>query len=220
LSPSETNTDELFLANLRLFNDVLAASPLAGHCHLAGGMLLGMARSGHPLPGDLDVDVFFFQERLRDLPKTVSLLTAAGFEPKYRLYANDGELAEYSLVKDGAKFEFFSFRRLGGGLLQYFVFTFGRNGEQFDKRYLDIEHAPVRFLDREWLVPVDTDAALAFMYGDWRTPDPEWNWCNDPKIVKREPWRYDWCRCHTSDWSPVALLCNAERWIRRSFRGR
>jgi len=219
LSPSQTK-DELFLENLGLFNDVLAASPLAGHCHLIGGMLLGMVRDGRPLPGDLDVDVFFLQERLGDLPKTVSLLTAAGFEPKGRLYANDGGLVEYTLAKDGAKFEFFCCRRLGGGLLQYFVFTFGRNGEQLEKRYLDVEHVPVPFLDREWLVPVDTDAALSFMYGDWRTPDPDWSWCNDPKIVSRERWRYDWCRTHTSDWSRVAILCNVERWIRRSLRAR
>ncbi len=44
-----------------------------------------------------------------------------------------------------------------------------------------------RFLGREWLKLADHEAQLEELSGDWRTPDPDWDYRDDPSIVARLP---------------------------------
>jgi hypothetical protein len=44
------------------------------------------------------------------------------------------------------------------------------------------------FLGRYWLKPADHEAELTAIYGDWRTPDPDYDYMRGPAIIERRPW--------------------------------
>ena len=44
------------------------------------------------------------------------------------------------------------------------------------------------FLGRTWLRPRDPAAELEALYGDWRTPRPDWDYHANPSIVERRSW--------------------------------
>ena len=46
----------------------------------------------------------------------------------------------------------------------------------------------VRHVGRTWLKARDHDAELTANYGDWRTPEPGWDYMRGPAIVRRFPW--------------------------------
>src|SRR5689334_979466 len=99
---------ERFEDDLRLFNDVLAASPLADRYWVWGGLLLGWAREGRVMPHDIG-DADFCYDAVDDqlLDRTEPMLVAAGFKRWYFFRNNAGELTERVFVRNGSKFEFF-----------------------------------------------------------------------------------------------------------------
>jgi len=197
---------ETFVLNLQRLNDALAASPLAGKYHLFGGLLLGMVREGRPLAHDLDADFFYREEHQAEMDAAIPHLVRAGLGKKRRYYANDGRLCEYIFERDGATFDFICFRPAGDDLLRYTIFTGGKQPLQIEKQYPDCSHEWETFLDRRWLVPRDRDAVLTFLYGDWRTPDPTWNYADEPGVISREPWRFKWRREWRHPWSWRTIL--------------
>ena len=46
----------------------------------------------------------------------------------------------------------------------------------------------VTFLERTWLKTRDYDAELTALYGDWRVPEPGWDYLSGPAIVESGPW--------------------------------
>jgi hypothetical protein len=180
-----------FVANLQLLNDTLATSPLADRYWVCGGLLLGWARDGRPLAHDCaDADFGIHRADLEHFKAAANALTAAGFAPLYVHRNNHGDVTEYTFWRDGAKFEFFVMDPAGTNL-QYYVFGAGDRGEGPVQAVCAIASqplAPFGFLDRTWRKPVDHDAELTQMYGDWRVPDSDWNYMDDRAIVSRTAW--------------------------------
>ena len=56
---------------------------------------------------------------------------------------------------------------------------------------------PIEFLDRVWLKSEDHELELEHEYGDWRSPDPDWDYMRAHNIIGRAPWNpeaYDFLR--------------------------
>jgi hypothetical protein len=179
----------LFPRDLRRLNDVLADTPLAGRYWVWGGVLLGWARDGRLLD-DADADFAIRSEDSDAFDAAVPALERAGFKRIFRFRNNAGEITEYSFLRHGAKFDFFFLSPCGdGGERRYF--TYGETPDgwvELEGRHPDQPLEKFRFLRRDWLKLKDHDEALTGSYGDWRTPDPEWDYTDDLRIVKREPW--------------------------------
>ena len=46
----------------------------------------------------------------------------------------------------------------------------------------------VTLIGRRWLKVRDHDAELTANYGDWRTPNPDWDYLDSPSIVETRRW--------------------------------
>ncbi|MBV8896025.1 MAG: LicD family protein [Acidobacteriaceae bacterium] len=178
--------------NLLLLNDVLAGSPVGGRYWVIGGLLIGWAREGRILPHDArDADFGFLLDHSPHMEASLPSLINAGFQPLYRYTNNDGNVVEYSLAKDGARFDFFA-HEPGGGYLRYWVFS---GNVQVTSQSAAYGLAPMEFLGRAWLKPDDHDQYLQSIYGDWMEPNPAYNCMKDDlSIVDRRPWHgsYSW----------------------------
>lgn len=175
-------------ASLQLMNDVLAHSPIAGRYWVNGGMLLGWAREGALLGHDChDVDFFYRADDTDRLEASFPLLEEAGFQLALRFPSAYGDATEYSFRRDGAKFEFFR-AELVAEQLRYWNYGFGDTPVANEARIPAQALESFYFLERAWLKARDHDAELSAMYGDWRTPDPNYNYLHSPAIVASHPW--------------------------------
>ncbi|MBM4440617.1 MAG: LicD family protein [Candidatus Rokubacteria bacterium] len=180
-----------FEQNLVRLHDVLARSPLAGRYWVIGGLLIGWAREGRALDHDLrDADFALLADDHEAFLAAVPALAAAGFEPAYRYLANDGDVVEYKLLKDGANFDFFLHDR-PGARLRYRYFCFPATGAVEMTGEIEAHGlSTMSLLDRTWLKPDDHDAYLTALYGDWRVPRPDFsNLTEDRSVTSRRPWR-------------------------------
>jgi hypothetical protein len=129
----------------------------------------------------------------QDMPRFASAVPAlikAGFAPSLRCITNDGRATEYSFLRDSAKFEFFVLESVDGHL-RYYDFGTGPP-TQAVASIAEQALVPFEFVGRTWLKHADHEAELTAMYGDWRTPDPDWWWMDDVAIVERTEWtRHD-----------------------------
>jgi hypothetical protein len=186
-------TRRQMVRHLRLVNDVLARTPMAGRYWIFGGALLGYVREGNLLLHDsVDADFAFLAEDLGRLEACLPRLVDAGFRPRYRYPGIEGDAFEWSLERGDAKVEFFRHDVVGDNFRYY---TCGHRawGEPSGHVYnvYEIPAQPLeefRFLGRTWLRPRDPERQLTAMYGDWRTPNPGWDYMRGPNIVETHPW--------------------------------
>jgi len=47
----------------------------------------------------------------------------------------------------------------------------------------------MEFLERTWLKPADHEVFLTAIYGDWRTPNPDYDYVEDEKSIIA---KYEW----------------------------
>jgi hypothetical protein len=189
-------------SNMVALHDALAQTPLAGRYWVWGGALLGWAREGRLLAHDNDADFALFREDLPAFRAGWAALAAAGFDLGIIFVNNDGQATEFVFYKDHLRFEFFIFDRDGSGI-RYWLFYPPGKLEMLGRLPWDgVE--PLNFLGRTWLKPRDHEAHLAAMYGDWRTPEPGYDYVTDEKSIVA---RYRWQR------EPV---WDTEAWLRES----
>jgi hypothetical protein len=173
--------------NLVRLYDALAESRLAGRYWVWGGMLLGWAREGRLLKNDTDAD---FAVSRRDVPHfrdSVPLLESAGFRLNRAFVNNQGALTEYIFLRNYLKFEFFVVDDNQDGA-DYWVYYPPEKLEMFG-RTPPVTLSPMQFLGRTWLKPADHEGHLTSVYGDWRTPRPDYWYVRDEKsIVSRHTW--------------------------------
>ena len=182
-----------FVPDLQRLHDVLEETELSGHYWIRAGVLLGWAREGTLLAHDRDADFGVLAEDLPRLMNAIPGLRQAGFQPLMRFRNNEGQVAELTFIRHGAKFEFFILEPIGDQL-RYFVFGWPPDHlVQIEKRLPVQDLVPFDFLDRRWLRPDDFELELRSMYGDWRTPTRDWNYLRDARNeVDRQPWvEYD-----------------------------
>jgi hypothetical protein len=175
--------------DLQVLNDTLARSPIAGRYWLFGGLVLGWARERAVLGHDaVDADFAFFAEDEPLLQASFEHLYAAGFSPLYRFPGAGRPTTEYSFRKDHRKFEFFRINVVGDRF-HFHNYGVGPTGPVTNVCALPAQPLEeIRFLERTWLKVRDHDAELTANYGDWRTPDPDWNYLESPSIVETTRW--------------------------------
>jgi hypothetical protein len=180
----------LFERDLRLLNDVLADSPLAGHYWVWGGMLLGWAREGRLLPHDTgDADFGFAAQDAALFDQAEAQLLAAGFTRGFRFHSRAGVCTERVVVRHGFKFEFFRMDAVDPRTYAFHVYGLGRTGPVEVVGHLPVEELePFDFLGRTWMKPRDHDLLLRTCYGDWHTPDASWEWFDDLSLVSARAW--------------------------------
>jgi hypothetical protein len=198
LRPLRTPSRALFARDLRRLNDVLSATELAGRYWVFGGLLLGWAREGSVLGYDsADADFAIRREDFDRLCASVPALERAGFRRLFRFANNAGEVTELTFMRRGAQFEFFSLTPTGG-TFRYFMYGFDKTGAV----EVEVEEplqalAPFEFVGRTWLKPADHDLELSATYGNWRAPNPDWWYLDQPNVVERRQWQnsdYIWHR--------------------------
>ena len=181
---------EAMAADLRLLNDVLATTPLSGRYWLFGGLVLAWAREGALMPHDvLDADFAVLAEDMPLLESVFPALIAAGFAPLHRFPGSTGPATEYSFSRGPRKFEFFRIDPAGDRFRFHNYAQHGARGPVMNVCELPAQpREQIVFLDRTWLKVVDHDAELTANYGNWRTPNPDWDYLDSPSIVATEPW--------------------------------
>jgi hypothetical protein len=188
MSTAEERRDRM-AAHLRDLNDVLLRTPLAGRTWMFGGLLLGWVREGGLMLHDTsDADFALLADDADRLEASFEALAEAGFKHIHRFPGIAGEATEHSFHRADAKFDFFLLH-LRSDRFAYCNYGHGPGGPV--KNRCEIPAQPleeIRFLGRTWLKVADHDAELTALYGDWRTPNPSWNYMHGPAIVAREPW--------------------------------
>lgn len=186
--------DESYLKQqqrMRRLHDLLARTPMADRFWLSGGALLGWAREGRLLTHDaLDVDFHYLADDADRFAATLPILVDAGFRI-YRRFPSvrpDVEAREWALREGDAHFDFFRIDDCGDHLRSY---SWGWDQGRTIENELSLPRQPLEdfsFLGRRWLKPVDHDAELTALYGDWRTPDRNFKYMHSHAIVQRRPW--------------------------------
>ena len=169
---------DVALENLVLAREVFVS--VGVRYFLMHSTLLGLTRNGGFIEWDPDMDIGVFAEDF----------TRATFVRYIFVMRNMG----------------FSLQFLGGQWGKYFQACWSRNGVQFDipfyyrrddKRVtfsfdpheviefsfpapLLEELVPVAFGGESFMAPKDKEAVLAYEYGDWQVPKPDWDWRTDP----------------------------------------
>jgi hypothetical protein len=186
-------TRQQMIGYLRSINDVLARTPMAGRYWIFGGVLLGYVREHNLLLHDsIDADFAFLAEDLERLEACIPTLIRAGFQPLYRFPGIEGDAFEWSFRRGEAKLEFFRHDVVGDSF-RYHACGHRDWGAPVGHVY-NVYEIPAqaleefRFLERTWLKPRDPERQLTAMYGDWRTPNADWDYMRGPNIVETHAW--------------------------------
>jgi hypothetical protein len=180
---------EHFLPDLLSLHDVLESTPLAGRYWVWAGVLLGWAREGQLLPHDRDADFGVMAEDLDLVTQLVPTLREAGFEPLHKFRNNEGRDRILAFTRHGARFEFYAFDR-AGDKLRYQLFGWPPDRlVELEAELPDQELVPFEFLGRTWLRHADYELELRSIYGDWQTPQRDFDYLEDElSTVDRRPW--------------------------------
>lgn len=179
----------VFVRDLQVLNDVLSRTACADRYWVWSGLLLGWAREGRVLPHDLrDADFAYAQDDEPQIREGIEALVEAGFRRGFSLRNNSGAITEHTLIRHGARFEFFRMSPVASEWEYHIYGSDQRFPLQLTARLLRQRLEPFDFIGRRWLKPEDHERELSLMYGDWRTPDPSWNYLEQGDIVRREEW--------------------------------
>jgi hypothetical protein len=178
-----------FVPDLLALHDVLADTELAGRYWIWGGMLLGWAREGGLLAHDRDADFALFSVDLPRLLRAAPALRRAGFQPLHQFRNHKGQVTELTFSRHNAKFEFFAMEPVDG-MLQYYVYGWPPDHlVEVEGQVPNQELVPFEFLGRSWLRHADHERELECIYGDWRTPQLDWDYLQDDRsAVNHRPW--------------------------------
>ena len=179
----------VFVRDLQLLNDVLTRTPCADRYWVWSGLLLGWAREGRVLPHDRwDADFGYAEEDEELMLVGIETLIEAGFRRGFCHRDNAGAAAEYTLIRHGARFDFF---RMSPVASEWEYHVYGSEQwvpVQVTARLPRQPFVPFHFLERSWKKSADHDLELTALYGDWRTPDTKWSYLDSGGITKREEW--------------------------------
>jgi hypothetical protein len=178
------------MRDLERLHGVLEGSPLAGRYWLWGGVVLGWAREGRILVHDQkDVDIAYEAGDEDRFAASRPALVEAGFQPWFRYQSNEGVITETTFVRHGAKYEFWRMERVGEEL-EYHVYGCDLEGQPVQIRSR-VPWQPLECFDfagSQWLKTLDHDRELTILYGDWRTPDPAWDYVEQAGLLGRAVW--------------------------------
>lgn len=167
---------------LRRLHRALRGTPIDGRYWVWGGALIGWAREGRLLESDLhDVDFAYLDEDHDRFLDSLPALVRAGFHPARRFVDQQGRFVEHVLVRRRARFEFFRLDPVGDRWRYLLTLPGGETAATAEIPAQ--ERVPFRLVGRTWSKVADHDAELSAIYGDWRTPRPDWFYGDDHAIV-------------------------------------
>ncbi|MHB1509206.1 MAG: hypothetical protein ACYCST_00225 [Acidimicrobiales bacterium] len=186
---------------MRRLVGVLARSSLDGRWWLMGGVVIGLARTGHPLANDLqDIDVGYWEEDHQAMLDTVPLLVRARFVPMYLLSDNEGRTIMLRFRRDGVDIDFTCCRQQEATESWVTIHKGSCNS------YLEVEtgvrlqrKVPYRLSGVPVMAADDLGGYLDEQYPEWDALAGEfygrrWDYLRDcPAIVRVTPWagRYE-----------------------------
>jgi phosphorylcholine metabolism protein LicD len=172
---------------LRRLHDVLAQTGFHNRYWMAMGMLLGCIRDGEPMPGDPDADFGFLEKDLKRFRKAMGALQDKEFRLRPVSVNNDGTESKWAFRYQGVKYEFYLFRTVGSRLRWYYH---ARKPSIEVVNEIDAHNlSEIDLYGRRWLKPEDHEVYLEALYGDWRTPDPQYcYWKDCQATIIRRPW--------------------------------
>lgn len=175
------------ISGMHLLHEVLSDSPLCDRYWLCGGALLGYARNGGLIAYDSDVDFHYWQDDKDKFLASVPMLEAAGFKRRYYCTNTEGEVTMYKLAnKKGVGFDFFAAHKVDGNTRWW---HYGRKILKKSTPTLALCETPgceletFEFYGKQWLKPKNHEEYLGALYGDWRTPKPDYCWARDSKAI-------------------------------------
>jgi hypothetical protein len=175
-----------FVADLQLLNDALRDTELNGHYWVWSGLLLGWAREGAVLQHDcLDADFGVDDADFGLLVDAIPALLRAGFRCDRRFVNDAGQTTELTLLRHGARFEFFRMFPADGQLRYYMYNITLKEITQVEATLPGQEPVPFSFLDRTWSKHRDHELELRAIYGSWQVPDPSWSYLDTLDIGSR-----------------------------------
>lgn len=152
---------------------------------LEAGTLLLAYRDNKVDETDIDISVYDINKVIDNLDKFYE----KGFELYHQYDHPTGLATEISLLRNRIKLDIWTkeFRDGQGWWLSYNL----KDENPYIPHHVDEKHFKkldiLDIWDNKWNIPSDTEEFLAAVYGDWKTPNPNWEWWKDPKCID-----FDW----------------------------
>lgn len=177
---------KIVVHELRHLHDVLTRTALADRYWLWGGVILGWAREGRILAHDTaDVDFAYRASDTDRLRQAVPVLEAAGFRlQELGRNSKDDVVTHFSFIRSGIRFDFLGMFEVNK---RFHVFEY-HDGIQVTLELPILELEPIEMFGRQWRKVRDHETELTLLYGDWRTPKPDWDVLYDcPAVIEKVP---------------------------------
>lgn len=172
----------LTVGALRRLHRCLRGTPIDGRYWIWGGALIGWAREGGLLDSDLhDVDFAYLDADHERFLDSIPALVDAGFQPTRRFVDQRGRFVEHVVTRRRVRFEFFRLDPVGDRWRYVICMPDGETAATAEIPAQ--ERVPFRLVGRTWSKVADHDAELSAIYGDWRTPRPDWFYGDDHALV-------------------------------------
>ena len=159
---------------------------------LEGGTLLGIRREDRLLPWDNDLDISMMSDQLDRLDDFLAKLRQAGLRVRIRRF----EAGKPPFQQGKIRMIKVRNKRLFGLLKGKVTLDIFIKYRHEDKAYWMIagktKSVPFAFYDKmgrlefqgyAYSIPEDTDGYLTYRYGDWQTPQKDWDTARDDKAL-------------------------------------
>jgi len=159
---------------------------------LEGGTLLGIRREDRLLPWDNDVDVSMMIDQQPKLDLLYSLLKKSGFRVRTRRFKSSSQYfkkGDLRMIKIRERRFFGSLK--GSVCLDIFI-KYPKDNNCYWKISNKTKFVPIKFYSAfktisfkgiDYAIPELTDEYLSYRYGDWQTPQKDWNTHTDDKAI-------------------------------------
>lgn len=186
-SPSSLTVEKAFIHAINSLKD----TPMKDKFWLCGGALLGYAREGALLKHDNDIDFHYWSSDALLIEDTLKSLKIYGFKYCYNLKNSSGNITQHTIKYKNVKIDFFEAIKKDTNI-QWTCYTtkhWNRPARQFLNQIPSVELTAVEFYGVSILKPLDHDAYLTALYGDWQKPMKDYTYYIDSKaIISKEPW--------------------------------
>jgi hypothetical protein len=146
---------------------------------LEAGTLLLAYRDKKIDETDIDISVYSTLNLIPIMDK----FTNEGFEVHHIL--GSGEATEITLERDGVKLDIWP-KLFRDGQVWWAAYSDRPIPQHVDERHCRTLDT-LEIWGEKWNIPHDVEGYLEANYGDWRTPNPDWNWAVDPISID-----YNW----------------------------
>lgn len=157
------------------------------------GTLLGIVRENRLLPWDNDLDLAVSRVELSKLDGPMEALRQMGYRVRALTHTREDppmHLQEVRIVKVSVR-RFYFFR---GVQLDIFIktktddtYTWAEGISRYARKSVPArfhdELGTIEFAGRDYPIPADADGYLTCRYGDWRTPNKDWDHIHDDQAL-------------------------------------